>query len=137
MCNIRLERKLKDWMYPLPDFIEKLEPYNMDHIESMWREDLGNQLLLDRNNELDPNDQKKLGSILDKGIHKWKSVNEDFRRERSFSAFNFNAVVIDVDELRQSRQRSRTFNTRDRTLDAEDFDELLRERCRKDKKKRF
>ena len=121
MRNVSLERKIKDWLYPLPDFLDKRPPYKSVGDEFKQGTNSGLENRLDRDSILDPHSilRERVRRILYRGLAIWKGeksrgVKEAFSRGGSSANF-----VVDVG-------RHRRDNLDVHWLDPEDLDEYLR-----------
>ena len=145
----RTERRVKDWLFPLPDFISQQSPYKpLKEVEEEFiatdlerkpeesrRKDLEDRLRSRLASELksdhDDTARKVLEDIIDRGIKIWRGPKPNGGDEERFSWSNWADIVVDVGQHQRYRPSTQL-------CDADDLDVLLREaRSVKKAKKRF
>lgn len=124
---------MKEWLYPLPDFIRSRPPYKSVKEELIQGETSGLDGRLDMDRIADFGGLRhKLRRILDRGLTVWKGEKWG-RGTEAFSFGAHNAFVVDV-----GRSTRNEIYTRFEWCDAEDLDEYLRKpRSVEKAKKRF
>ena len=116
--NYSIDRKVKDWLYPFPDFIGQVPPYNMREVSDNFEKCLARDL----NDHLEDSDREKVIKILTRGINKWRA------QEECFAFYNYSAVLVNVGQQ----------GPKIRSCDAWDLDWDLRDaRTASEAKKRF
>lgn len=122
-----LGRKLKDWLYPLPDFFSPRPPYGpmQEEVKRLER-----RLSMDINNRIEDGRREDLAVILKRGVERWKVFKELGGRE-AFSTYNYSAMLVDIGRHRRNEPSISW-------CDAEELDLQLRKaRNVNEAKKRF
>lgn len=125
---VTLDRKVKDWLYPFPDFISREPPYgSMKEIQKA----LPSRLDVELKDHPDDDLRTKLGVIFDRAIERWKIAKTLDGYEESFSWNNWAAIIVDVGQHRRDQPYIEW-------CDAEDLDKHLHQaRLIENAKKRF
>ena len=125
-----LDRKMKAWLYPFPDFFSPRPPRPPYGSMQEEVETLDDRVNKDLNNNTDDGLREDLKVILKRGVAKWKGFKE-LRGKEAFSVWNSSAILVDI----ASHKRNEPYLL---WADAEDLDWHLREpRSVEEAKKRF
>ena len=133
MRNIFLERKVKDWLYPLPDFLDKRPPYKSVGDEFKQGTNAGLDNRLDRDSILDPHSilRERVRRILYRGLAIWKGEKSRGVKEAFSWGGGDDNLVVDVG-------RHGRYYLDIRWLDPEDLDiKLCKPRHVETSRKRF
>lgn len=129
-ANLRfyLERKQKEWLYPLPDFLSSRPPYRpmQEEVRRLER-----HLSTDLNDRTDDVLQEDLAMILRRGVERWRVFKESRGGREAFSIYPYNVILVDIGQHRRN-DPSITW------CDAAELDSQLRQVRKVEKaKKRF
>ena len=146
------ERRVKDWLYPFPDFIGLQSPYKpikkveeelkrrieidvQSEPDDSMRKDPDDQLrariVNDLNSDTDDNVRNVLNNIISRGIRKWREPKRVWGREEKFSFLNYAAVLVNIGQ--HQRDKPDIY-----VCDADDLHQRLkRSRSVAEAKKRF
>lgn len=123
-----LDRKMKAWLYPFPDFITTRPPYGPMQEEIIR---LDRSLRIDLNSRTNDGLLEDLGAILKRGVERWKSFKGWRGAKESFSGFAFSAILVDIGKHRRNEPDLEW-------CDAQELDwELCQARSVEKAKKRF
>ena len=146
------ERRIKDWLYPFPDFIGLQSSYKpikkveeelklriendvQNELEDSRRKDpddrLRARIVNDLGSDTDDNVRNVLEDIISRGIRRWREPKPFAGREEKFSYLNYAAILVDIGQ-----------HQRDKPLidicDADDLHQRLKQpRSVEEAKKRF